>query len=55
MSNTNPTHEELTPGRKVKVNGYEGRIRRQYSDSMYEVILERGELCVDMSELTLVS
>jgi hypothetical protein len=54
MATKIPAHEELTYRRKVKVNGFEGRIRRQYDGEMYEVILERGEVCVDRSEITLV-
>ena len=35
-------------GDRVRVNGYEGVIVRHYADTMYEVRLASGAVCVDM-------
>lgn len=54
MAKKNPSHEELKPGTKVLANGYEGHIRRQYDGDLYEVIMDRGECCLDKSDIILV-
>lgn len=39
---------QYVQGDRVRVNGYEGVIVRCYSDTMYEVRLQSGVVCVDM-------
>ena len=34
------------PGQKVICNGYPGTVRRMYYETMVEVRMERGEVCV---------
>lgn len=49
-----PTHKQIVPGTKVKVNGFEGSILRQYDGALYEVRLDSGNICVDIGDITLV-
>ena len=38
-------------GESVMCNGYPGTIIRQYSENMYEVRLNSGDLCVDACDI----
>lgn len=42
---------KFTVGQKVTTSGFPGIIVRQYSESMYEVRLGSGLVCVDASDI----
>ena len=46
---------KLNRGDKVKCNGYPGVVVREYSDNMYEVRLNSGLVCVDVSDVSLIT
>jgi hypothetical protein len=40
-----------TTGQRVEVNGFEGRVLCEYMPGMWEVRLERGDVCVSWDEV----
>jgi len=48
MYSLNPNFQT---GQLVICNGYPGAIIREYCEGMYEVRLDRGDVCVDVSEI----